>query len=227
MRGCRRRCICAHPRHVAAGRESTGSFRSLGRSVDHDARHRGVPVLTPPATTPSPAGTQTRAARSEPTTEGSCRWRVVAPHCRRQRRASRAPDRALGATGAHRACRLRRERVGAATQSTANSRPLNSAGQLPLFIVVGPCTSSGSTAAGSFYWWSRRTPIPTTPRSSWRLQRSRPTNPPSRICWRSRSRTQPMTGIGALSDASALFAGTAAATLRSHTNKHHAQHSPV
>ena len=34
-------------------------------------------------------------------------------------------------------------------------------------------------------------------------------------------------GIGALSEPSALFAGTAGTTIRSHTNKHNAQHSPV
>jgi carbamate kinase len=34
-------------------------------------------------------------------------------------------------------------------------------------------------------------------------------------------------GIGALSEPSALFAGTASTTIRSHTNKHNAQHSPV
>jgi len=34
-------------------------------------------------------------------------------------------------------------------------------------------------------------------------------------------------GIGALCDASALFAGSAGTTIRSHTNKHNAQHPPV
>lgn len=34
-------------------------------------------------------------------------------------------------------------------------------------------------------------------------------------------------GIGALSEPSALLAGTADTTIRSHTNKHNAQHSPV
>ena len=46
-------------------------------------------------------------------------------------------------------------------------------------------------------------------------------------CRRFVNATDHRAGIGALSEPSALFAGTAGTTIRSHTNKHNAQHSPV
>ncbi|MGA9674898.1 MAG: hypothetical protein WBR28_06535 [Mycobacterium sp.] len=46
-------------------------------------------------------------------------------------------------------------------------------------------------------------------------------------CRRFVNATDHRAGIGALSEPSALFAGTAGTTIGSHTNKHNAQHSPV
>ena len=91
-----------------------------------------------------------RAARSQPTTEGPYRWRVVAPHCRPQRRAPRATDRALGATRAHRACHLRRQRLGVATHSTAISRALNSAGRLSFSSYWNPVRHRSQRQPGRF-----------------------------------------------------------------------------